>query len=238
MVIEPKKLPSQLPPAPALSEKPGSEGPIVDARTSAGHFAAGNTVGALSYQKDDTIVVAECEDIARRVMREGGAYTMTSLAREVGMTVGRLKSLMATPTYRAVAAKVSEEFWGSIDDHIKDERLDSLVRANAIQQRGLTVLGEILDVVKKHTTDVKGGNVMPKATLIKAGVDAVAEARQNANALREMARGSTGGTLNITLTGKHASLIGGALKESGVNLSDVLDGYLDAEVVKDDTPGL
>lgn len=214
-----------------VTDKPPVD--VTDTRDSGGLFGKGNTVGALSNYKDETILMAECEDLARRVIREGGNYTMTSLAKEVGVTTGRLKMILASPQYRDIYAKVSESFYGSIDDHIKDERMDSLIRSNAIQARGMTVLGEILDVVQKHTKDVISGGVMPKATLIKAGVDAVAEARQTS---AQMAGRTTaqGTTVNFNINGKHASLIQGALRESGVNLNDVLEGYIDAEVVPQD----
>lgn len=207
---------------------------VVDSRDSGGLFGKGNTVGALSNFKDETILMAECEDLARRVIREGGNYTMTSLAKEMGMTTHRLKTILASPQYRDIYAKTSEAFYGSIDEHIKDERMDSLIRSNAIQARGMTVLGEILDVVQKHTKDVLGGGVMPKATLIKAGVDAVAEARQTSAQMAGRATGQGASTINFNINGKHASLIQGALRESGVNLNDVLEGYIDAEVVPQD----
>jgi hypothetical protein len=205
-------------------------------RDTGGLFVEGNKVGRGGAQlrvKDETILAAEAEDVARRVIRDAGNVNITTLAAELGWTKERVRNFLATPQYKAIFAKVSEEFWGTIDDHIKDERLDSLTRTTALNARGLTLLGDIFDIVGIHIHTAKENGITPRATLVKAGVDAIAEARQMAAAARGEGKNAAAGTVNINITGKHASLIQGALAESGINISDVLDNYVDAEVVNE-----
>ena len=200
-----------------------------------GKFLPGNAASAshTRHAQSETITQAECEDVARRILREGGNTSVTTIARELGWSPRRVRALIESTQFKEISTRVGEEFWGSIDDHIKNERLDSMMRVNALTTRGMTVLGEILSLVQDHTVKVKTGTTLPRATLIKAGVDAIAEIRQTATQLGAKKTGADAPRTIINI--KHASLIQGAIKESGVNLSDVLDGYLDVEVVSETT---
>jgi hypothetical protein len=226
--------------ATALTDTPPIETPLPahPGRDAEGMFIEGNKIAlGAKREKDATLLAAEAEDLARRVLRDGGNITMLSLAKEIGWSSDRLRKFMTSPLYLGIQAKVNEEFYGSIDEHIKDERLDSITRVGAINARGYTLLGEIMDVVGNHAKSVVAGDIQPRATLIKAGVDAIAEARQAATMLHNRSRDeSSHGTTNIFVTGKHASLIQTTMKEAGINLADVLDGYVDAEIVDETKP--
>jgi hypothetical protein len=160
----------------------------------------------------------------RRVIRDGGQITHAALARETGLGRRQLADLLASPVYKETFEKVSEEVFGTIDDRIKNERLDSLTRADTIQRRALTVLGEALTLSRDHMLAVQEGRAVPKAALIKAAVDAAAEVRQVISARSQL--GGGGKSLNVTINKVQANIIQGALRESGIDLSDVIDGFL------------
>jgi hypothetical protein len=181
---------------------------------------------AVAIDRDDasanTILRARCDDVARRVVREGGHVSMTALAREVGTTPPTLKRLMNTPLYRETYNRVSDELLGTIDDRIADERLDTLVRSDTLQRRALTVLSEAMMIARRHMADVGEGRVIARPGLLKVAVDAAAEVRQVVSA--RSAVGQTGSIVNVNITRNQATVIQGAFRESGIDLSDVLDG--------------
>jgi len=181
---------------------------------------------ATAIDRDDenanTILRARCDDVARRIVREGGHISMTTLAREVGTTPPTLKRLMNTPVYRETYNRVSDELLGTIDDRIADERLDTLARGDTLQRRALTVLSEAMMIARGHMAAVAEGRVIARPQLLKVAVDAAAEVRQVVSA--RSAVGQTGSTVNVNITKNQATVIQGAFRESGVDLSDVLDG--------------
>jgi len=169
----------------------------------------------------DTIKLARCDDVARRILREGGHVSMAALAREMGTTAVTLKRLMATKLYRRVYDQVSDELLGTIDERIADERLDVLVRGDSLQRRAMTVLHEALELSRTHMANVRDAGAIPRPGLLKVAVDAAAEVRQIVSARN--ATGKDGGpTVNINITRNHATVIQGAFRESGVDLTDVL----------------
>jgi len=170
----------------------------------------------------NTILRARCEDVARRVIREGGHTSMAALAREIGCAPATLKRLMSSDVYRDVYNRVSDELLGTIDDRIADERLDTLVRSDTLQRRALTVLAEAMAIARGHMADVADGKVVARPQLLKVAVDAAAEVRQVVGSRTGV--GANGATVNINVTRNQATIIQGAIRESGIDLSDVLDG--------------
>lgn len=168
----------------------------------------------------DTIKLARCDDVARRVIREGGHISRAALAREIGTTAPTLARLMATKLYRKVYDQVSDELLGTIDDRIADERLDVLVRGDSLQRRAMTVLNECFVIAQAHKRAIDNG-ASPRPQLLKVAVDAAAEVRQLVTA-RSAAGKDGSSTVNINITRNHATVIQGAFRESGVDLTDVL----------------
>lgn len=167
----------------------------------------------------DTIKQARCDDISRRIIREGGHISMAALAREMGTTAPTLKRLMSTALYRQTYNRISDELLGSIDERIADERLDVLTRGDTMQRRALTVIGECLEMVRAHKRAVDNGAVA-RPGMLKVGIEAAAEIRQLVTA--RAAAGANGAQVNINITRNQATVIQGAFRESGVDLSDVL----------------
>jgi hypothetical protein len=194
---------------------------------------------AVAIDRDDiaanTILAARCDDVARRIVREGGHISITTLAREVGTSPATLKRLMNTPRYRETYNRISDELLGTIDDRIADERLDTLVRSDTLQRRALTVLSEAMMIARGHMLAVAEGKVVARPQLLKVAVDAAAEVRQVVSA--RSAVGATGSTVNINITKNQATIIQGAIRESGIDLSDVLDGmFTDKHIDSASTP--
>jgi len=182
----------------------------------------------------NTILRARCDDVARRVIREGGHVSMAALSREIGTTAPTLKRLMSSALYRETYNRVSDELLGTIDDRIADERLDTLVRSDTLQRRALTVLSEAMMIARGHMVAVAEGRVAARPQLLKVAVDAAAEVRQVVSA--RSAIGQTGSTVNVNITRNHATVIQGAFRESGVDLSDVLGdmfGQRTVDIVKE-----
>jgi len=177
----------------------------------------------------DTILRARCDDLARRIIREGGHVSRAALAREIGCAPATLARLMATDIYRDTYNRVSDELLGTIDDRIADERLDTLVRSDSLQRRALTVLSEAMMIARHHMADVGAGKVVARPQLLKVAVDAAAEVRQVVTARSGVAGNGT--TVNINVTRNQATIIQGAIRESGIDLSDVLDGVIIPAVV-------
>jgi len=170
-----------------------------------------------------TVLKARCDDLARRIIRDGGDVTFTRLARDVGTAPATLKKLMATSMYREVFNRVSDEILGTIDDAIIDERRDVMTRGDALQRRALTLLGEAMAISRAHMDAVKGNPSAARPSLIQAGIDAAAEVRQVVTS--RAAIGAPGATVNVIVNRQQALVIGGALAESGVDLSDILGGF-------------
>lgn len=168
----------------------------------------------------DTIKRARCDDIARRIIRDGGHTSMTALAREIGTSPATLKRLMSTHIYRDTYNRVSDELLGTIDDRIADERLDTLARGDTLQRRAMTVLAEALEISRGHMRAVRDNGAIARPQLLKVAVDAAAEVRQIVSARSSV--GANGTTINVNVTRNQATIIQGALRESGVDLSDVL----------------
>ena len=99
--------------------------------------------------------------------------------------------------------------------------LDVLVRGDSLQRRAMTVLHEALELSRTHMANVRDAGAIPRPGLLKVAVDAAAEVRQIVSARN--ATGKDGGpTVNINITRNHATVIQGAFRESGVDLTDVL----------------
>lgn len=169
---------------------------------------------------EHTVLRARCDDIVRRVIRDGGDVSYASLARELATSPATVKKLMATAVYRETYSRVSDETYGTIDDAIVDERRDVLTRGDALQRRALTLLGEAMEISRAHIAAVRGNPSAARSSLIQAGIDAAAEVRQVVTS--RAAATSNGATINVTVNRQQAVVIRGALVESGVDLSDIL----------------
>lgn len=167
------------------------------------------------------ILRARCDDIARRIVGAGGQITTTELARQIGCAPATIKRLMSRPIFRDVFNAVNDEIMGTIDDRILDERLDLTQRQVAQQQRAMTMLAKCFAIVDKHAAQVMDGTAVVRPGVIKLAIEAAAEVRQIGQARGGAANGVTINN-NISLTRNQSTIIQGAIRESGIDLSDVL----------------
>lgn len=168
------------------------------------------------------ILRARCDDVARRIVRDGGQVSIAGLAREVGCAPITMKRLMAHRVFRDVYNEVSDELMGTIDDRIANERLSIVVRQESLQQRAMTVLSEALALSQQHARNVVDNGAILRPGIIKTGIEAATEIRQIGTARAGVGGGAASTSVNINITRNHATVIQGAMRESGIDLSDVL----------------
>lgn len=178
-----------------------------------------------------TVLMARCDDLARRIVRDGGQVTYARLAREIGTSPATLQKLMGTRLYRETYSRVADEILGTIDEHLRNERMDVLSRSDSLQRRALTVLASAMDVAEKHMADVRTGaaGVIARPSIMQAGIDAAAEVRQVVAARTAMTNDAGGKGGALTVNKVQAVVIQGALAESGVDMSDILGAVFGRE---------
>lgn len=184
----------------------------------------------------EIIADAKYHDIALRIIRSGGHIRQTELAAEVGLapaTVGRvLKSLAFQEVYR----NVEDEVHGNIDKRIANERGDTLMRSSAIRTRAMTLVGELAEASRRELNRAKAGEVPLRAGMVKAATDVAAEMRMIAKEAAEEERGGRSvepiKQVTINIDNRRAVMMQDAIKEAGVDISDLLrPAAVDAEIV-------
>jgi len=171
--------------------------------------------------EDNPILLARCDDVARRIVSAGGQISKAELARQVNCAPQTIARLMSRPVFRKVYNEVSDEVMGTIDDRIIDERLDLTARQDAQQRRAMTLLARCFEIVDRHAAQVIDGTAIARPGVLKLAIEAAAEVRQIGTARGGGGVGN-GATVNINITRNQATVIQGAIRESGIDLSDVL----------------
>jgi len=166
------------------------------------------------------ILDAQYHDIALRVI---AGQSVREIAVSQGIAVKRIRHMMMDPRLQEIYIRERDKIKTDISGLIKDEKAPSIVRKGALVTRAQTLLGEVMEAVHGHIQDSNGNGGRLKATMLKAGVDASVAAFNHL----EPKGGGPGATTNtINITADKAAFIQGVLRESGVDLSDVLDGYV------------
>ena len=166
------------------------------------------------------IVDARYHDIALRVI---AGQSVREIAASQGLATKRIRHMMMDPRLQEIYIRERDKIKTDISGLIKDEKAPSIVRKGALVTRAQTLLGEVMEAVHGHIQDADSNGGRLKATMLKAGVDASVAAFNHL----EPKGGGPGATTNtINITADKAAFIQGVLRESGVDLSDVLDGYV------------
>lgn len=165
---------------------------------------------------EEVIWVARAEDISRRILL---GRTVPQVAREIGMTSVNVRNIMARPEFMPVFERIRTSMYKPIDETIADERADVLLRKDALYSRAMTMAGEIMDAVRQHIKDAP----VPRAAMLKAGVDALAQVRMLKDAAAPVQAAASHFHLNVSAD--KAAVIQATLAESGVDLSDILDDF-------------
>lgn len=175
---------------------------------------------------EEIIWQSRAEDVARRILLN---RSVAQIGRELGISSVSVRAIIDRVEFAAIFDRIRTEMYRTIDETIADERADTMLRRDALYERGMTLAGEIMEAVRKHIKDAP----VPRAAVLKAGVDAVAQVRM----FKDEAPQSTPGraTFNLNVTADKAAIIQATMIESGVDLSDILEDYkesaVDAEVV-------
>ena len=187
----------------------------------------------------EIIAEAKYRDIALRILRSGGHITQAELAREVGIAPATISRALGTPFFQKIYHDAYDEVFGTVDDRIGNERGDSIMRARAAQTRALTMVGELMNATRSEIAAVNRGEKPLRAGIVQAGVALAAEARQVAESLNEAesSKPVTPGQVTINIDNRRAVVLKDTLKESGVDLSDIMGTpkTVDAEVVNEES---
>ena len=166
---------------------------------------------------------ARFHDLARRVLcHEPREY----IARELGLSVGTINTLLTDPKFIDVYVQVRNEFYTELDKNIKDEKLVPAVRAVAQAARAQTMMGEIMQEIRARIQDGRA-----KATDLKVGAELATAIIDRSPTLDQMklpaAQKSTPterpAAVSVNFNMGNSKAIRDVVKESGLDLSDVLD---------------
>lgn len=164
-------------------------------------------------------------DIALVIL--GGERNLSRVARHVGVTRERLRTLMTSPAFATVYNRVRDDFYANLTKTIQDETADPVLRRQAAEARAMTALSEVTEFVRKELQDaqrdpdkyVGPGQVKNLIDAAVAQLDRAPGARLS----KEVSRATTAATLQRSFapTAQQASVIKESLEESGVDLSDL-----------------
>lgn len=170
---------------------------------------------------------ARYHDVARRLL---AGSTPKEICEAHGFSRRCLRDTLNNPRFLEIYERAREGLYERLDETIKDEKAAPMLRRTALTTRSLTLLAEVMEGVREHIESGKAGNPL-KATMLKVGVEAVAEVRQlNMEASRGGGGAAAGVRVNVLQVAPDAATnIRAAFAESGVDLSDVIDiaPYLD-----------
>jgi hypothetical protein len=171
---------------------------------------------------DSSLVeTARYEEIARKLIMGQKA---SEIASDLGLSDRHVRRLLQRPEMEAIYRRVATEFYGDIDQVIKDEKLRPLIRAQAQAIRAQTLVTEVMDEVRDRITDGRA-----KATDLKVGADVAFGIMDRAKGDLSIAHGAGGGPINVefNIGGARRALLRETIEEAGLDLSDL--GIVDVE---------
>ncbi len=164
---------------------------------------------------------ARWSEIARRVLCQ---EKREHIAAEVGLSVGALTNLLNDPDFVSLYVQVQAEFYAELDKHIKDEKLAPALRAQAQAVRAQTLMGEVMEEIRERIKAGKASGTVLKtavdlstAILDRSPVFDQVRVQQQKKVFVEKAPSPA---VNINIG---SGAVGQALKEAGIDLSDVID---------------
>lgn len=219
-------------PADDVDDVPDVEAQEIVSRRTA--YPASPALSAYFSKMPPLLVKARMEEMARMVVYSAGRVRVREISKKLGVHGSFVGACLRgeIPEYYDIQSRVEQEVWGTADDAIADEKMHEAARKSALKTRMITTLGEVMSLVDEHAKMARGGLVPAKAAILKAGVDAAAQVRQLVE--NEAAAGRAAPASAISITNVKATIIGGALREAGIDLSDILAANtktIDAEVL-------
>lgn len=174
----------------------------------------------------DPIIQARYEDLARRIL--AGETSLRSLARTYKVSQSEIRRWQEDERFITIYEDAKMRLYGDIDALLKDEKANGVMRRNAAYERATTVLAEVMETVREHNISF-GANA--KAAVLKVGVEAAEAIRRMVDTDRGMKQGGAP-TFNVNIPGGKINVIQGAIKESGVDLSDIFDDIAKPTVIE------
>ena len=122
---------------------------------------------------------ARYQDIARRLIAGESTH---EVAVAHGLTDRRTRQILGEPEMQATYEKAKEEIYGQVDEIIKDEKAAPILRAQAQEIRGRTLLGEVMEkaseVVTAPGTDTNAAQIRAATGAAIAAIDRGPSARR------------------------------------------------------------
>lgn len=206
-------------------------------------YGAGGRIGGMEVATRDAkdvpvIKAAKFRDVALRILHAGGHITREEIADEIGCERHTVGKILNSPEFKAIYREAYEEVFGTISERIANERADKVVRANALNDRAMTLVGELMDMAIKHKAEAEAGQKTLRVGIVKVGLEAATEARQmyaefaGSNSPEAKAK-SVPAQVSVHIDNRRALVIQSAVQEAGVDLSDILAGrVVDAKVIE------
>ncbi len=174
----------------------------------------------------DVIERARYEDIAMRlVMQE----SLEQIASALDLDVTNVRRIIKRPGFRAVYEDVHRKVYDDLSGLIKNEKAAPLLRLNAKSIRVQTMLGEIIEEVRKRVETGKA-----RSMDLKVGVEAAFGILDRTGHGTAGRNGRGTNVVNITFNQGTAEIFKNATQEAGLDLSDLRD-YIDVEAVPVET---
>ena len=175
---------------------------------------------------------AQYADIARRVLQ---GTTIKDVADAVGLSDRQVSLMLRDPRMREVFEQVKMDIYGGVDKIIQDELVETTLRRKAVAERGITLLGEVMQAASDHMrANPKGSS---RSGHLDAAVKAVRAAHDMAMADVTPAGGSGGASVQVfNMPGAAASIVTGTADEVGIPVDQLFGGedVVDAEVIDED----
>ena len=165
----------------------------------------------------DLVHSARYEDVARRLIMQ---QSVREIAAAHKISVGTLQTIMRQPGLIEAFEKAKDSVFSNLDSLIRDEKAAPLLRARAQTIRAQTLLAEIMEEVRSRI----GGNIA-KAADLKVGSETafgIIDRAKTEVGLNE-SRTIVSVEANLALHAGTSATAGEAIRESGIDLSDVID---------------
>lgn len=172
----------------------------------------------------DPVTEAMYHDVA--LLALAGGITRQEIAQRVGVSDRVLRRVMQRPEFIEIFRTKQNELYGDLERVLRDERLDPLTRAAALERRGQTLITEIIDVMRSRIDEHQDEGRRLSALEMRAVVDA-AKVAMSAATDKQRARGAT--QMNVAVfspSPDQARTIRNAADEADIDMSDIMDAVL------------
>jgi len=158
-----------------------------------------------------------------------GVRDRNELGHQVGLSRTTIFAILKNPRFKEIYEKARDRVFGNLEQLIQDERVEPLLRQKAAAMRGQTLLSEVTEEVRKRIKERDpDGQPVAKAADLRVGLDAaVAAIDRSPDTARTHGGSSTSVNVGVFVpSAEQARVMVEAVRESGVDMSDVMDDLM------------